>query len=91
MKANLKSRLNNIQIPTSRLSLIAVTPADIHNLFNTNTKDGIITFFGIDEQGYEHYKNMHEHGMETHRLSLFFFLLIHKQTNLPIGECGFHT
>ena len=34
---------------------------------------------------------MHEHGMETHRLSMYFFLLINRENNLPIGECGFHT
>lgn len=34
---------------------------------------------------------MHEKGMETHRLSLLFFLLIDKQNRIPIGECGFHT
>lgn len=91
MKASLKSSFNNIQITTSRLILKAITPAVINNLFTTKTKDDIIAFFGIDEQGYLHYKNMHEQGMETHRLSLFFFLLIDKETNQPIGECGFHT
>jgi ribosomal-protein-alanine N-acetyltransferase len=34
---------------------------------------------------------MHEKGMETHRHSLFFFLLVEKNTEQPIGECGFHT
>jgi ribosomal-protein-alanine N-acetyltransferase len=48
-------------------------------------------FFNIDEAGYIHYKEMHEQGMETNRLSLFFFLLIDTQTETPIGECGFHT
>lgn len=83
--------LNDIPITTGRLILKSITPAVINNLFKTKTKEEIISFFGIDEQGYEHYKSMHEQGMETHRLSLFFFLLIDKQTNLPIGECGFHT
>ena len=34
---------------------------------------------------------MHEKGMETHRISIFVFLLIDKETGFPIGECGFHT
>lgn len=80
-----------IEITTQRLILKSITPALIHELFNTKPKDGIIRFFGVDEAGYEHFKDMHEKGMETHRLSLFFFLLIDKQNNLPIGECGFHT
>ena len=82
---------NQIEITTQRLMLKSITPALIHELYNTRTKDKIIRFFGFDEGGYEHFKNMHEKRMETHRLSLFFFLLIDKQNNLPIGECGFHT
>ena len=34
---------------------------------------------------------MHENGMKTYRTTMFFFLLISKESNLPIGECGFHT
>ena len=82
---------SQIEITTHRLILKSVTPALIHELYNTKVKDEIIRFFGIDEKGYEHYRNMHEKGMETHRLSLFFFLLADRQNNLPIGECGFHT
>jgi ribosomal-protein-alanine N-acetyltransferase len=79
------------EIHTNRLLLKPITPAVIHDLYNTKSKNEIIAFFGFDESGYEHYKNMHEKGMETHRISIFVFLLIDKQTNLPIGECGFHT
>jgi [ribosomal protein S5]-alanine N-acetyltransferase len=63
----------------------------IHELFNTRTKEQILAYFGVDEKGYAHFKEMHEKGMETHRLSLFFFLLFDKERHLPIGECGFHT
>jgi ribosomal-protein-alanine N-acetyltransferase len=82
---------NQIQIATPRLILKSITPAIIHGLFNTKTKEQIISYFGFDDSGYEQYKSMHEKGMETHRISLFLFLLIDKETNLPIGECGFHT
>lgn len=82
---------DTITLSTNRLTLKSITPALIHELFKTKTKDEIIAFFGVDEKGYEHYKEMHELGMETHRISLFAFLLINKATNLPIGECGFHT
>ncbi len=82
---------NTTQLCTERLFLRGISPSSIHELFSTKTKTEIISFFGVDELGYEHYKNMHENGMETNRLSLFVFLLIDKQTNLPIGECGFHT
>jgi ribosomal-protein-alanine N-acetyltransferase len=76
---------------TSRLWLKAITPTLIHEKFRTKSKAEIIQFFGIDENGFEHLKTMHEKGMETHRISLFYFLLIQKDTKLPIGDCGFHT
>jgi len=80
-----------IELETERLILKSITPALIHELFNTKTKQQIMDYFGVDEAGYDHFKNMHEKGMETNRLSMFFFLLFDKTTGLPIGECGFHT
>ena len=82
---------NQIEIKTERLILKSITPTIIHELFNTKSKEEIIKYFGINETGYEHYKEMHEKGIETHRISIFVFLLIEKETGLPIGECGFHT
>ena len=83
--------MNQVEITTERLILKSITPAIIHDLFNTKTKEEIIDYFGFDEAGFEHAKGMHEKGMETHRLSMFYFLLFDKETNKPIGECGFHT
>jgi len=83
--------INQITIPTQRLLLKSITPAIIHELFNTKTKEEIMSYLGLDEAGFLHYKDIHEKGVETHRLSIFVFLLIDKETNLPIGECGFHT
>ncbi len=80
-----------IQIQTERLILKSVTPSIIHNLFSTKTKTEILNFFGFGEASYARHLQMHELGMETDRISLFFFLLINKQTLLPIGDCGFHT
>lgn len=79
------------KIFTDRLILIKITPAVIHHLFDNKNKAGIIDFFGVDETGFEKFREMHERGMETHKISLCFFLLVDKQTGLPIGECGFHT
>lgn len=82
---------DQIEIHTPRLILKGITPAIIHLFYSTKSKQEILDYFGFDEGLYEHYKNMHEKGMETHRISLFFFLMIEKETNLPIGDCGFHT
>lgn len=80
-----------IEIQTPRLILKSITPTLIHNLFKEKTPDEIKAFFEADEQAYEQLKMMHEKGMETHRISLFYFLLINKHTNKIIGDCGFHT
>ena len=82
---------NQIKISTERLLLKSITPTIVHELFNTKTKEEIIDYFGFDDSVFNHYKEMHEKGMETHRTSIFVFLLIDKSTNKPIGECGFHT
>lgn len=82
---------SQITITTPRLILKSITPVIINELFETKSKEEIKSYFGFDDTAFEHYREMHEKGMETHRISLFFFLLTDKETNLPIGECGFHT
>lgn len=82
---------NLIEITTPRLILKSITPALIHDFYNTKSKEEIKSYFGFDDAAFGHYKDMHEKGMETHRISLLFFLLIEKESDLPIGECGFHT
>lgn len=82
---------HQIEITTPRLILKSITPAIVHELFNTKSEEEIKTYFGFDDNAFDHYKDMHEKGMETHRISLLFFLLIEKESGLPIGECGFHT
>ena len=81
----------NTIIPTPHLLLKPFTPSDIHHLFNTLEKADIMQTLGVDEEGYNKYQIMHEQGMECYRVSMLFFLLIEKETNLPIGQCGFHT
>lgn len=83
--------MNQPEIITPRLILKAITPQLIRDIFNSKSKQEIQEYFGFDESGYEHYRNMHEKGMETHRFSLFYFLLMDKESNQPIGECGFHS
>lgn len=80
-----------ITLETNRLKLVGITPAIIHELYNTKSKEEIKAFFGFDDAGYLHFKKMHEGGIETYNISLYVFLLINKETNLPIGDCGFHT
>ena len=90
--ATITSKMESqITISTNRLLLQSITPRIIHYLYNTQSKEDILDYFGFEEADYEHYKVMHEKGMETHRISMFFFNIIEKSTNKPIGEIGFHT
>ena len=83
--------IHQIVLETAQLVLKSITPAFIHGLFNESNQQEIMLYFNCDASGYYHLKNMHENGMETHRISLFYFLLFDKETNICIGECGFHT
>ena len=80
-----------IHLQTDRLILKSITPDILHELYNSKSKSELMDYFGFDESSYEHYKGMHEKGMETHRTSMFFFLVILQETNAPIGECSYHT
>jgi len=80
-----------IQLETERLFLKSVTPKFVHHLFETKSKAQIMSILGLDETGFEKYKEMHESGMETYQLSFHFFVLVEKASQLSIGECGFHT
>ncbi len=80
-----------IAIETERLLLEALTPHAIRELFRAHTREFIMNYLGIDDQGWVRYESMVSEGMEMHRLSHLFFLLIRKSDMKPIGECGFHT
>jgi len=78
-------------IKTKRLILKAVTPTVVNKLASTKTKEELLTYFGFGETGYIQFINMHQNGMQTFSISFYSFLIIEKQSNLPIGEVGFHT
>jgi len=82
---------DSIFLSTHRSLLKGVTPSLINELFRTKSSVEIKQFFETDDAGFENLKTMHEQGMETHRISLFYFLIILKSENRVIGECGFHT
>jgi len=79
-------------LQTNRLQLLGLAPAHIHELFSYYNKKQIMAYLGVEsEADFRHYKEMHKHGMETHRLSLFLFIIKEVATGRPIGECGFHS
>ncbi|RZK05662.1 MAG: N-acetyltransferase [Flavobacterium sp.] len=83
--------INQIEISTERFLLKSITPQIINTLFEEKTEGEIKKFFDADESEYAHLKSMYEGGMETHRLSMFYFLVVDKKDNRIIGNCGFHT
>ncbi len=84
-------KAQQFEISTERLVLKSITPAIIHEVYDTLSKEQIMAYFGFDEHGYNRCLEMHEKGVETYRSTMFYFMLILKETNLPIGDCGFHT
>lgn len=78
-------------LESSRLLLKGISPDFIHYLYQNHDQNYIQNLFNFDEKDYEHFKNMHLKGMETSRFSLFFFLLVLKDGEVPVGDCGFHT
>jgi ribosomal-protein-alanine N-acetyltransferase len=78
-------------LETERLLLKCITPSSLKQLFTSKTKPQFMEYLGVDENAYNVYVSMHEKGCETYRLSVYFFVLVDKTTQAPIGECGFHT
>mgnify|MGYP000953351062 CR=1 FL=1 len=83
--------MNEVILQTDRILLKSITPDTIRGLFESSDKAYIQQMLGADEKEYERYKRMCDSGMETFSSSLFYFLLVKKENNQYIGECGFHT
>lgn len=80
-----------VKIETNRLILKGITPQIINEILRNFSPKEAQTYFNIDEAGYQQLKIMAENGMETHRITVFYFLVIEKSKMQVIGECGFHT
>jgi ribosomal-protein-alanine N-acetyltransferase len=82
---------NQITLSTPRMHLKSITPDIINAFFKQKNKEEIMTYFGVNEIGYDHLHAMFKDGMEAYKVSSFYFLLLDKKTEKVIGECGFHT
>lgn len=82
---------SQIEIYTNRLLLKSITPQIINDVLTTKSAADAQQYFNINEEGYLQLKHMAEKGMETHRISVYYFLLIDKESMQVLGECGFHT
>lgn len=82
--------MESTQLQTQRLHLKGISPQLIHHFFNSRDDAAIIDYFGCDAAGFEKLKQMHQEGMETHRSSLYYFLIVNNEDSRIMGECGFH-
>lgn len=60
-------------ISSSRLDLHQVTPDKLHQLLEEESDAYIMAYFGTNELAFEHYKSLHNNGMESHQNSLMMF------------------
>ena len=78
-------------LETGRSRLKLITPGILHELYDTCSKEEVMLTLGFDEAAYMRHLEMHQKGMETHRISMRFFLLVERSTGRTIGSCGYHT
>ena len=84
-------KTEQVVMSTDRLILKSITPEIIHEVYSTFSKEEVMNYFGFDEVSYSRCLEMHEKGVETYRTTMFYFMIISKDSNKPIGDCGFHT
>jgi [ribosomal protein S5]-alanine N-acetyltransferase len=78
-------------IETPRLLIRGITIEEHNNVFKNYGKEEIMNFFGFtSEEQFQTEENKYLGGLTTHRLSVFFFHLIEKESSKVIGDCAFH-
>lgn len=79
-------------IETERLKLRKITPQVMEYVYNTLTDNEIIAFFGLPSiEALEKEKYKFRNGLSTFNKSYLNFVIIDKQTDTAIGNCGYHT
>jgi ribosomal-protein-alanine N-acetyltransferase len=75
---------------TKRIILKNITPTYLNQIFAENTERDILAEFGLEEADYNKLKERVEGGLETHAVSVNYFLMLEKSSLNVVGECGFH-
>lgn len=75
---------------TKRIILKNITPAYLNQIFAEKTKRDILVEFGLEEADYKKLKERVKGGLETHAVSVNYFLMLEKSSFKVVGECGFH-
>lgn len=76
---------------SDRLVMEGISTTKLKQLYHSLDKLKLMDYLGYDEKAWELCRNMVTEGMETFRLSQYFFVLREHQSHMAIGECGFHT
>jgi ribosomal-protein-alanine N-acetyltransferase len=77
-------------LETPRLLLKEITPEIYSWLFTSRSDAAIMAYLGLTPEGLAVERNKFQKGMTTFRTSYKNFLLINKESLLPIGRCGYH-
>lgn len=79
-------------IETERLKLRIITPDVMEYVYSMFNDDELMAFFGITApEVLEKEKHKFRNGLTTFNRSYLNFVIIEKQSNTPIGACGYHT
>lgn len=77
-------------LETYRLLLKNITPEYLNHVFSEKTDSEIQLEFGLELIEFQKLKLRVQGGLETHSVTVNYFLVIEKLTNRVIGECGYH-
>jgi ribosomal-protein-alanine N-acetyltransferase len=77
-------------LETNRLFLKNITPEYLNVVFSTKTDSEIQLEFGLELIEFQKLKYRVQGGLETHSITVNYFLMIEKLTDKIIGECGYH-
>jgi ribosomal-protein-alanine N-acetyltransferase len=77
-------------LETNRLFLKNITPEYLKSVFSTKTDSEIQLEFGLELIEFQKLKLRVQGGLETHSITVNYFLMIEKLTDKIIGECGYH-
>jgi ribosomal-protein-alanine N-acetyltransferase len=76
---------------TERINLIEAPAQKILSWYSALGKEKFAALLQLDEYSADRYDQMCTKGMETFRISQFYFLIQEKSSGKIIGECGYHT
>lgn len=76
---------------TERIRLEGYDDHSLKNLFDTKSEIEITKLLGLTEAELARFQKIHAEGFGAYNHSMFVFRLFDRETDVPLGECGFHS